>query len=304
MSPTSNGKSGSFPTAEMAAATRAFGTAAPDPRVRNPDHLASRLIPWSRRPSVAAKLSFMRSAVRKKIEQQVPGALVFETLRTRHMDSELLGEVHDGARQVVLLGAGYDSRAYRFADRLEDVAVYEVDHPGMALVKRRRVKAVLKHPPANVRYVDVDFERQDLGESLAEAGFERGVRSVVIWSGVAPYLSQAAIDRTLAWFVADNAPSSLIVFDHLYEEFIDGTLTGPGLEVIRSATEKAGEPLLSGIAAGTTETYLRARGLDLALELLPSQALERYVTPDGGSYDGPRVEEIGPFVSARVPAAA
>jgi methyltransferase (TIGR00027 family) len=303
-SATQNGKQRAVPTAEMAAATRAFGTAAPDPQLRNPDHLASRFIPWSRRPTVAAKLSFTRRSGRRKFEEKVPGALVYETLRTRHMDAELLAEVDAGARQVVVLGAGYDSRAYRFADRLRAVTVFEVDRPAMAALKRRRVKAVLKRPPANVRYVDIDFERQDLGDRLRSAGFEHGVRTVVIWSGVAPYLTQDAIDATLQWFGAACAPPSLIVFDHLYQDFIEGQLTNDGLDEMRRATKAAGEPLRTGVPRGGAAAWIAERGLELSIELPPTAAVARYITARGGPEDGSAaVVDIGAFISARVPTA-
>lgn len=301
MSSAKTGHKNSASTAEMAAAARAFGASVADPLLRNPDELAEKLIPWSRRPSVAAKLPLARGAIRRMMQRKVPGALVFETLRTRHMDAVLLREVADGARQVVVLGAGLDSRAYRFADRLVETRVFEVDHPSMSVVKRARVQRVLHRVPDNVVYVAVDLETHDLGQALAAAGYDREARSVVIWSGVAPYLTEEAIATTLRWFARGNAPGSAIVLDHVYQEFIDGRMNGGGVGEIRRATRAAGEPLVSGIPVGGTSTYLAEHDLELVEELTPEQAAALYAAPSGGDYTGPPLENIGPLICARSP---
>lgn len=301
MSSAQNGHRKSASTAEMAAATRAFGASAGDPLLRNPDQLARRLIPWSRRPSVAAKLPGARRAVRRMIERKVPGALVFETLRTRHMDTVLLSEVQAGTRQVVVLGAGLDSRAYRFVDQLAEAKVYEIDQASMSAIKRERVRRLGGHGADNVAYVAVDFETDDLGARLRAEGHDPSARTVAIWSGVAPYLTQEAIGATLAWFAGGNAPGSAIVFDHVYQEFIDGTMNGGGLDEIRRATQAAGEPLRSGIPAGGSSAYLARYGLELVQELTPTEAAALYAAPPGGSYAGPPVQDIGPFITARIP---
>ena len=129
-------------TAEGACALRAAGTTLRDPEIRNPDYMAKDFIAPGLKVSALAKVPLLRRLSPRIIERILPGALWFELARTRHMDDVLLSEVADGATQVVLLGAGLDSRCYRLRDELGDAALFEVDHPVTAAVKAERLEAI------------------------------------------------------------------------------------------------------------------------------------------------------------------
>ena len=120
----------------------------------------------------------------------MPGAYCYEVARMRHMDEALIGAVRRGASQAVLLGAGYDSRAYRLRDRALGVDFFEVDHPRMSRRKRRMLGRILGGVPNDVHYVEVDFERDELGAGLRAGGFDVNERTVWIWSGVCMYLKR------------------------------------------------------------------------------------------------------------------
>src|SRR5688500_18591880 len=126
-------------TAEGACALRAAGTTLSDPEVRNPDYLAEKFISPGIKLSALAKVPLLRRALPALTERILPGGFWFETARTHHMDGVLRNEVAAGATQVVILGAGLDSRAYRFHDELPGVRWFEVDHPVTAAVKRKRL---------------------------------------------------------------------------------------------------------------------------------------------------------------------
>ena len=123
-------------TAEGAATLRAASRP-----LGNPDHLAARFVPWSLRLNALVRLPLGSALARRLIERIVPGALVFEVVRTQFMDDVLRDELKAGARQLVILGAGFDSRAYRFEELLAGVAVFEVDHPLTSRLKRERVRS-------------------------------------------------------------------------------------------------------------------------------------------------------------------
>jgi len=114
------------------------------------------------------------------------------------VDEHLLAALRDGVEQVVVLGAGYDSRAYRFADALAGRPVFEVDLPALS---RRKARLVAARPevfgPAAVRSVETDFRADSLAARLAAAGFRAGRPTFVAWEGVVPYLSRAAVEATL-----------------------------------------------------------------------------------------------------------
>ncbi len=188
-------------TAEGAAVVRAAGHLLRDPALRGPDDMAARFIAPGLSAGAIVKVPGLRRLAPGIIERLIPGGVWFELARTRGMDDFVREEVAGGARQVVILGAGLDSRAYRMPE-LAATTVFEVDHPVTAAYKRERIAAVIGEPPAHVRYVEVDFAEEDLGERLAAAGYESGERSAIVWSGVAPYLAPEAVDATLAWIAA------------------------------------------------------------------------------------------------------
>ena len=238
-------------------------------------------MPWSFRLNSLVHVPLVRGAFRRLVEQIVPGALIFEVVRTRFMDDVLRDEVGLGARQLVLLGAGYDSRAYRFADLLDDVGVFEVDHPVSSRLKRERVRKAFGSLPDDVSYVEIDFESQDLAEILAGAGYDEGARTLFIWSGVAPYISEDAVVSVLDFVREGSGPGSIIVFDYIYREFLDGDDSYFGAKQLRRAVEGQGEPFRSGIPAGGLEAFVGERGLELA------RAVTAADFPDlaGQSYD-------------------
>lgn len=130
--------------------------------------------------------------------------------RSAFTEAELRRAIDDGCRQYVLLGAGYDSSPARLAPELHDVAVFEVDHPDTQRSKRAALRDV--EWPANVRFVAVDFEHQDLGERLRASGWDADRPTFWSWLGVAMYLTDEAVMSTMR-FVAAGAPGTTIVMN-------------------------------------------------------------------------------------------
>lgn len=293
------GNRSAYSTAEAAAALRAAGTLVRPPEVANPDHLAASFVAPGLRASSLVKVPGLRRLAPRVVERMIPGGLWFEIARTRGMDAVVEEEVAASARQLVILGAGFDTRAYRMGDRLGGVAVYEVDHPITSARKRERVRAVVGRELASVRYVTLDFNRDDLGDALARQGHDRAARSVVVWSGVAPYLEPAGVDGTLAW-MSRQAPGSVIVFDYCWREMVDGSESYPGADTLRRRVAAQGEPLRFGIPRGRTREFLAERGLELVEDIGAEQGMRRYLT----TRDGTRVGwlwEFGGVARARVP---
>src|SRR5262249_53525719 len=137
-------------TAETQAALRAVGAAERDPALRNPDWMAARLVTAQPRLTALAKLPGVRRLLPRLSQRLAPGAYHYETARVKHIDAVLEGEVRTGVDQLVILGAGYDSRPYRFAEALRDVSVFEVDLAPMSAIKRRKMARLLSSPPSHV----------------------------------------------------------------------------------------------------------------------------------------------------------
>jgi methyltransferase (TIGR00027 family) len=265
-------------TAEAAAALRAAGAAARDELVRGPDRLAVRFVESAPRLTAIVKVPLLRRLAPRVAETLLPGSYWFEMARVKHMDGVLRKEVAAGAQQVVILGAGFDSRAYRFADRLAGTPTFEVDHPVTASVKRARVRRIFGALPRHVRYVDADLNvNGQLEERLPAAGYRSELRTLVIWSGVTPYIPAEGVDAVLRWLVTGAAPGSSIVFDYAYREAVEGTAFFYGAPQLRQRVGEAGEPLRFGVARGGMAAFVAGRGLELLSDLGPEQLEQRYL---------------------------
>jgi len=117
------------------------------------------------------------------------------------------------ARQLVILGAGLDGRAWRLPE-LADTVVFEVDHPASQQAKRARA-AGLRMTARQVRFVPVDFAHDDLDLRLAEAGHDPAAPTLWIWEGVVPYLTGAEVRATLAVVARRSAPASQLVIAYV-----------------------------------------------------------------------------------------
>lgn len=146
--------------------------------------------------------------------------LGFIVARCRFMDDLLFDSLGQGLQQLVILGAGFDSRAYRF-DRLQDgIKVFEVDHPATQHAKLKKLGRILGSGslPGYITFVPVDFTHDTLEARLLEYGYADGLKTLFIWEGVTMYLDAPAVDRTLAFVAHHSAPGSAVVFDYLCEQ--------------------------------------------------------------------------------------
>jgi len=138
---------------------------------------------------------------------------LFITARSRIGEDALSAAVERGIRQIVILGAGLDTFALRSPHGARRIRIYEVDHPATQAWKRERLaEAQLALPPGLI-FVPVDFERDDLGKTLAAAGFQRNSPAFFSWLGVVPYLTQEAIVSTLGYIA--SIQDSEVVFDYM-----------------------------------------------------------------------------------------
>jgi methyltransferase (TIGR00027 family) len=147
-----------------------------------------------------------------------------------------------GAAQFVILGAGFDTRAYRLTSDTR-VRVFEVDSPATQRVKRETLEKAGIDSRA-VTFVPADFEKEDWLACLTAAGFDAGERTLFLWEGVTMYLDRAAVEDTLRK-IASTAPGSAVAFDYFTTE----ALESPALywRYGRAATKAAGETLKFGV---------------------------------------------------------
>ncbi|PKO14449.1 MAG: SAM-dependent methyltransferase [Chloroflexi bacterium HGW-Chloroflexi-10] len=192
-------------------------------------------------------------------ELRGPGVNGYLMARERYIDDVLQDFLKAGLQQLVILGAGYDSRAHRF-DFPQQMKIFEVDHPATQTEKLEKVQKIFGKFPANIRYVPVDFNTQTLSECLLSAGYDPDLVTLLIWQGVTMYLTAEAVDSTLAFVLQNSAPGSAIVFDYLYRALLDGVQKQSEVSNMRRYRLMTGEGLTFGIPEGTVESFLEARG--------------------------------------------
>jgi methyltransferase (TIGR00027 family) len=275
-------------TADAACAARAHGAMHPDVRLRNPDYLARTLVGM---PFRVLLWPILRGRFVAEFERRAPGMYFHHQARTKHFDAILLGEIDRGVSQLVVLGAGFDSRAYRFADRLRGARVFEVDHPATSAEKQRRARKRLGADAVkHVTYLAVDFAREDLAARLAAAGFAREVTSYFQWEGVAMYLQPAAVDAMLA-FVARAGRGSSITFDYLFRSALEGNT--PDAIQHRELAARHGEPFQFGVDPDEVGTLFTRNGLSLASNVGAEEISARYLVGSDGRRWGQAFPLVG-----------
>ncbi len=193
-------------------------------------------------------------------------------MRTRAIDAALHAGVGAGLRQLVVLGAGLDARAWRLP-WLAEVRAFEVDHPSTQAFKRARVA---ERPAAaqEVRFVAVDFTRDLLADALGAAGHEAGAPTFWIWEGVTQYLPRPAVQATLASVGARSAEGSRIAVTYGTPR---GTRLGPVAMGAASVGFRAlGEQLLGLLLPEAMRAELEAVGFRLLCDASAVQWGERH----------------------------
>jgi methyltransferase (TIGR00027 family) len=251
-----NGRASS--TARHNALFRALEAGQPADRRVVDDPLARRFLgPGLGAVAAAGRLPGLRTLVPRLIDGRWPGVRTAVVARTRLIDDAVAEAMGAGGGQAVLLGAGFDTRAWRLPG-LAGVPVFEVDHPATQAAKRRALPAV----PPLVRLVPCDFAADDLGLLLAVAGLRPELPALVLWEGVTNYLDEPAVDRTLRW-CAGCAPGSVVIMTYVDRAVLTDPGRYAGAARLRATLERVGERFTFGLDPGETPSYLADRGLAL-----------------------------------------
>jgi methyltransferase (TIGR00027 family) len=186
----------------------------------------------------------------------------FLVARERYIDDYLTAQAAQGVDQLVILGAGYDSRALRFETLAQHTRVFEVDHPATQALKVEKVKQIFGGLPEHVQYVALDFNQQSLAEGLLSHGYDPEARTFFLWQGVTYYLDPPAIDATLAFIARQSGPGSTLIFDYIDEALLRAPLDHQEVKGMRRYRGMTGEDLRFGIPVDQVERFLTARGFE------------------------------------------
>jgi methyltransferase (TIGR00027 family) len=295
MSPTiqSNGFGPGQPsrTSITVAALRAFGAREPDPIVRNPDWLAERLVGPAELQLISEHPvadALRQDYVKARKNREVAGMSNLLLIRTRFIDERMQRALENGATQVVVLGAGFDTRAYRFADLLKDKTIFEVDYQSTQEIKKRRLTEASISIPPNVRFAEIDFKQDTLRDVLSAAGYKPDQKTFFIWEGVSMYLSEQAVRETLRTIANYSAPGSSLVMDFAGQSMIKFLEDFPHIPQHKYTT-RWGEPWIFGVPHTREREFFLECGFRLRerLSFFSRDAVKRYLTRSDGTTLGP-----------------
>lgn len=279
-------------TAQYIAFCRALETQQQPSQRLFDDSLAIALLSDSYRTLVRlTRFPIVRKLVYALLDLGWPYSRSSAVVRTRAIDDFVRAALCNGSRQLLLLGAGLDSRGCRL-DEARAITVFEVDHPASQQAKRERLQACLGSLPTNIKYVAVDFERDALEAKLVEAGYRSTLPSVVVWEGVIDYLTEAAVHRTFSVLARLLAPSSLLIFTYTHKGALDGSKNFSGARRWRRLSKVGGEPFLFGFNPDTLADVLASHRFLLQSDASTAELAQRACLPPGRQESGNRAYRV------------
>jgi methyltransferase (TIGR00027 family) len=272
-------------TAEYMALFRAMETFRPAGRRLFTDPLAYKFLqPSLKLAALISRTPFVGRVVPALIDQRWTGARTSGVARTRLIDDSLLASIEGGVTQAVILGAGFDCRAWRISG-IEALRVFEVDHPATQTAKRTKLQSVMGELPEHIAFVGCDFNRQSLEEALTASGFDPTARSFFIWEGVTNYLTEEAVDVTLR-FVGRTAPGTQILFTYIHRDVLRGTFTYKSAENLTRTLSGLNEAWTFGLDPAELPAYLAARNLRLIEDIGSVEYRRRYLSNTESNLSG------------------
>ncbi len=264
-------------TAELVCFVRATDQKQPpDERVLD-DPYAPRFLSMLTRVPFATLVGGLRDSA----DRLAAGIGHYVLARHRAIDDALL-EALPRVEQVVLLGAGYDSRAWRFAEAIAQRPVFEVDHPATSARKARIMEGV-EVPDVDRRVVTIDFRHDALEDRLGRAGFQPGAPTFFVWEGVSMYLTRAAVKGTLSGLSALGGPGSRVAMDYWYLLDTPDPI-GTAHRMSGGLLHLLGEPLTFGIHPEDVGSFMGREGWTVVDVAGQDELSRRYLPPGRPMY--------------------
>lgn len=233
------------------------------------------LTPGMKRIVKWAALPFIGTVIRTYIDRKWPGAMTSGIARTRLIDDYLLSAKRDGIDQVLILGAGFDSRAYRLP-HLSDCLVVEVDHPATQAHKKDVLSKNLKEIPDHVQFVAADLVTQDLRKVLDKSNLDKNNPAFILWEGVTHYLGEAAVTATLRILSDAMSPGSRLAITYLHGGLLDKTSHFHGAQASAQQVASHKEPWIWGIDPALMPEFLSEHGYAVLSDIGANECRSQY----------------------------
>ena len=251
-----------------------------------PDYLADLFLPPHFRFFLKFKSIIKNTTL--ELDEVLPGLNDYMIARTVYFDKLFREALKSEVPQIVLMGAGYDTRAYRFAEFNQATRIFELD---IAPTQEKKMKCLRKGRvdiPEQVIFVPINFNRDSMADVLRNAGFDEERKTLFIWEGVTYYLESESVDATLEFVSSCSHPETAIAFDYTVSLSEDNIKDYFGVEAfVKTMKEEHGdEELMFSIGDSEIELFLSARGLKLVEHLDNDEIEKAFLIKEDGELTG------------------
>nr|WP_321352998.1 class I SAM-dependent methyltransferase [uncultured Methanoregula sp.] len=236
-------------------------------------------------------------AMVEALDQQTPGWNNSIRARVRYFDDVAGNAPGEGFTQLVIFGAGYDTRAYRISTLREHMRVFEVDRPETQVKKIAIVEEIFGQLPGHVSFIPYVIDEGNTWADLQSAGFSPEKKTLFMLEGLVMYLSRPAVEGLFLDIARHAGAGSAVLFDFLPQSIADGSSDAEGGRMIRDFTISIGEPIRSGFTEGEVVPFLMDCGYSGVQVVLPSAYAAMYYT---GKNAGRKVSGLLSFAYAIV----
>lgn len=265
-------------TAEWTCVSRAASSLESDSYYRSADHIALLLVPAFLQRLL--RITWFRRFYSRVLAPK--GGYEYIIARTKYIDAVFQEALGQGVEQILIFGAGFDTRAVRLKTETGVTRVFELDVP---LTQQSKLEQYAKRGvpiPPNVTFIAIDFDKEVLADKLLAAGFREGMPSLFILEGLLMYLQPQSVEETFKVIAAFAGEGSLVVFDYVHTAVLQQAGNYYGQEEIVKSVTKAGEYWHFGLEKDTLAEFLNKYGFSVT-EHQDAQDLERryFTTPVG-----------------------
>jgi methyltransferase (TIGR00027 family) len=222
-----------------------------------------------------SKYSIIRKYISNAIQKRIPGAFSSGIARTKHIDDLLRSTITNGVKQVIILGAGFDTRALRL-DFLKSIPVIEIDHPNTSNFKTATYKRSIGKLSKNIDFYQIDFNKQSLEELAEQHNFDFTKPTTVIWEGVTNYLTEDAIKSTFG-FIAKFAKNSYVIFTYVHKKILESPSSFLGGEKLLEDLDKLEEKWTFGFQPEELSNYLKPFGMVVLEDMGATEYRAKYL---------------------------
>lgn len=263
-------------TAEFTCMTRAASFYEKRPMYKSNDNIASKLLPKFFIPII--KIGVLRKFFTNRFPS---GMYEYVIARTKFIDSVFQKAISNGFDQILIFGAGFDSRGIRFADLNKKTRIFELDAPVTQEAKINQLKKRGIAIDPNIVFISIDFNKESLEDKLIDSGFKENKRSLFILEGLTMYLDPEAIDSTFQVIDQFAGEGSEVVFDYVYSSVLRGENLYYGESEVLNQLKDTNEPWSFGIEKGELESFLKYKNLKLICSLNSEDLEDKFFKING-----------------------